>query len=159
MKSEQARFDPVWLWATWFGCGHVPKGPGTAGSVGALLIAIPLALLGLPPWGFLLLSLILLYPSILAASDVAQRCGKKDPQIIVIDEVLGQWITLAGATVLNWHSFLLALGLFRLFDIYKPPPIRRLERIPGGAGIVFDDVLAGVYGAMVLAAAGRFGLY
>ena len=159
MKSDPSRFDLVWLWATWFGCGHVPKGPGTAGSVGALLIAIPLAALGLPPWGFLLLAVVLLYPSILAAGKVAQRCGKKDPQIVVIDEVLGQWITLAGATVLNWQSFLLALGLFRLFDIYKPPPIRRLERISGGAGIVFDDVLAGIYGGLVLAAAGRFGLY
>jgi phosphatidylglycerophosphatase A len=151
--------DPAWLFATWFGCGHFPKGPGTAGSLGALLVALPLVYAGLPPWGFLLLSLVLLYPGIAASSSVAIRSGLKDPQIVVIDEVLGQWITLAGASVLNWKSFLLAFALFRFFDILKPPPIRRLERIPGGAGIVLDDVLAGVYGAIVLAVAGRFGLY
>jgi phosphatidylglycerophosphatase A len=127
--------------------------------LGALLVALPLVYAGLPPWGFLLLSLVLLYPGIAASSSVAIRSGLKDPQIVVIDEVLGQWITLAGASVLNWKSFLLAFVLFRLFDILKPPPIRRLERIPGGAGIVLDDVLAGVYGAIVLAVAGRFGFY
>ena len=147
------------LIATWFYCGYAPKGPGTAGSVGALLVAIPLAALGLPPWGFLPLSLVLLYPAIAAAGDVARRCARKDPQIVVIDEVLGQWITLAGASTLNWRSFLGALIFFRIFDIFKPPPIRRLEQIPGGAGIVLDDVLAGVYGALALAAAGRIGLY
>jgi phosphatidylglycerophosphatase A len=151
--------DPAWLFATWFGCGHFPKGPGTAGSLGALLVALPLVYAGLPSWGFLLLSLVLLYPGIAASSSVAIRSGLKDPQIVVIDEVLGQWITLAGASVLNWKSFLLAFVLFRLFDILKPPPIRRLERIPGGAGIVLDDILAGVYGAIVLAIAGRFGFY
>jgi phosphatidylglycerophosphatase A len=151
--------DPAWLFATWFGCGHFPKGPGTAGSLGALLVALPLVYAGLPSWGFLLLSLVLLYPGIAASSSVAIRSGLKDPQIVVIDEVLGQWITLAGAAVLNWKSFLLAFVLFRLFDILKPPPIRRLERIPGGAGIVLDDFLAGVYGAIVLAVAGRFGFY
>jgi phosphatidylglycerophosphatase A len=151
--------DPAWLFATWFGCGHFPKGPGTAGSLGALLVALPLVYAGLPSWGFLLLSLVLLYPGIAASSSVAIRSGLKDPQIVVIDEVLGQWITLAGAAVLNWKSFVLAFVLFRLFDILKPPPIRRLERIPGGAGIVLDDVLAGVYGAIVLAVAGRFGFY
>lgn len=159
MRTDPGWFDPSWLLATWFGCGLFPKGPGTAGSIGALLVAVPLVALGVRPWGFLALSLLLLYPAIIAASSVAVRCGTKDPQIVVVDEVLGQWITLAGATALNWKSFLIALALFRLFDIFKPPPIRRLERIPGGAGIVFDDVLAGVYGAIVLAAAGRFGFY
>ena len=159
MKTDPAPWDWTGLFATWFGCGHVPKGPGTAGSIGALLVALPLAAMGLPPWGFLVLAMLLLYPAIAASDSVAVRSAQKDPQIVVIDEVLGQWITLAGASVLNWRSFVLALVLFRLFDIFKPPPIRRLERIPGGAGIVLDDVLAGVYGALVMAVAGRFGLY
>ena len=151
--------DPASLFATWFGCGHFPKGPGTAGSLGALVVALPLVYIGLPPLGFLVLSLALLYPAIAAASSVAVRSGVKDPQIVVVDEVLGQWITLAGASALNWKSFLLAFALFRFFDILKPPPIRRLERIPGGTGIILDDVLAGVYGAIGLAIAGRFGFY
>ncbi len=78
---------------------------------------------------------------------------------MVVDEVVGQWMTLAGATALNWKSWLLALALFRLFDIWKPPPVRQLERLPGGLGIVADDAMAGVYGALVLFAAGWFNLY
>ena len=75
------------------------------------------------------------------------------------DEVIGQWISLAGARRFNWESCLAAFLLFRLFDIWKPPPVRQLERLPGGLGIVADDAMAGVYGALVLFAAGWFNLY
>ena len=85
--------------------------------------------------------------------------GKEDPSIVVVDEVIGQWITLAGATTLNWKSGLAAFALFRLFDIWKPVPVRQMERFPGGYGIVADDVMAGIYGALVLFAAGCFNLY
>ena len=78
---------------------------------------------------------------------------------MVVDEVLGQWITLAGARVYNWESYLLALALFRLFDISKPPPVRQLESLPGGLGINADDAMAGIYAALVLFAAGCFNLY
>ena len=93
---------------------------------------------------------LLLYPAIISAGTVATASGRKDPQFVVIDEVLGQWLTLAGAARFNLLTFALAFGLFRLFDIWKPPPIRRIERIPGGAGIVLDDIMAGVYAAVVL---------
>ena len=89
----------------------------------------------------------------------ARQSKLKDPQIVVVDEVLGQWITLAGATSLNWKSWLAAFVLFRLFDIWKPPPIRRLEALHSGTGIVADDVMAGLYGALVLFVAGCFNLY
>jgi len=78
---------------------------------------------------------------------------------VVIDEVLGQWLTLAGAAALNWKSWLAAFLLFRLFDIWKPFPVRQLEALPGGWGIVADDLMAGLYGALVLFAAGCFNLY
>jgi len=78
---------------------------------------------------------------------------------VVVDEVVGQWITLAGAFTLNWKSWLAAFVLFRLFDVWKPFPVRRLERLPGGVGIVADDAMAGVYSALVLFAAGWFNLY
>jgi phosphatidylglycerophosphatase A len=78
---------------------------------------------------------------------------------VVIDEVLGQWLTLAGAKVLNWKSYLAAFLLFRLLDIWKPPPVRQLEGLPGGFGVVADDLAAAVYGALVLYAAGCFNLY
>ncbi len=78
----------------------------------------------------------------------------------MVDEVSGQWIALAGARRYNWKSYLAAFALFRLFDIWKPPPVRQLEALPGGSGINADDVMAGVYAALVLFA-GRmaFNLY
>ncbi len=146
--------------ATWFGCGYFPWGPGTAGSVAALAIAYALAVLAhWRPINFALLSLAVLPIGIWSAGITARELKKKDPGIVVVDEVLGQWITLVGATTFNWKSWLAALCLFRLFDIWKPQPARRLEALPSGLGIVADDVMAGVYGALVLFAAGCFNLY
>lgn len=76
-----------------------------------------------------------------------------------MDEVIGQWVTLAGAATLNWKSWLAAFVLFRVLDIWKPAPVRQLEKLPGGYGIIADDVMAGVYGALLLFAAGHFNLY
>jgi len=136
--------------ATFFGCGLSPVAPGTVGSLGAILIAWPLSLLGFGRLHFLVLALVLLYPAIRAAGIVATSSGRKDPQTVVIDEVLGQWLTLAGALRFDLLTFAIAFVLFRLFDIWKPPPIRLIERIPGGAGIVLDDMMAGAYAAVVL---------
>lgn len=146
--------------ATWFGCGLAPKAPGTAGAVGALIVAWPLAFrFGWPPLWFGALALAILWPAIRSATAVSVGMGLKDPQIVVVDEVVGQWLTLAGATRLNALSFLFALILFRTFDIWKPPPIRRIEQLKAGTGIVLDDAMAGVYGAVILYVLGRFGLY
>ena len=76
-----------------------------------------------------------------------------------MDEVLGQWLTLAGARSLGWPALLAAFLLFRLFDVWKPYPVRRLEALPGGTGIVADDLAAGFYAALVLFIAGCFNLY
>ena len=70
---------------------------------------------------------------------------------MVVDEVLGVWITLAGVREYNWKSYLAALALFRLFDIWKPPPVRQMEALPGGWGINLDDCVAGIYAALALA--------
>ena len=148
------------LLATWFYAGYSPKAPGTAGSVAAVAIAWLLNhYAGFGPLSFGVLGLLTLAPAIWAAGVTARESGLKDPQIVVIDEVVGQWITLAGAARLNWLSWILALLLFRAFDIWKPPPVRQLERVKGGAGIVLDDAMAGIYGALVLFAAGWFNLY
>jgi phosphatidylglycerophosphatase A len=148
-----------WL-ATWFGCGYAPVAPGSAASACALGLAVLLVkFCGWRPWHFAALALALLAPAVWAAHRKALRTGQKDPRVIVIDEVLGQWVTLAGAAALNWKSWLAAFLLFRLFDILKPFPIRRLEGLPGGFGIVADDLAAGIYGALVLFAAGCFNLY
>jgi phosphatidylglycerophosphatase A len=146
--------------ATWFGCGYFPLGPGTAGSLAALAIAYVLAQWAhWRPFYFALLALALLPIGIWSAGVTAREVKKKDPSIVVVDEVLGQWITLAGASTFNWKSWLAAFCLFRLFDIWKPPPVRRLEALPSGMGIVADDVMAGVYGALVLFLMGCFNLY
>jgi phosphatidylglycerophosphatase A len=146
--------------STWFGCGYAPKAPGTAGSLAAVILAwVLVRFAGMPAIGFGILAILLAGPAIWAADVTAKRMASKDPQLVVVDEVVGQWLTLAGATALNWKSWLAAFVLFRAFDIWKPPPVRRLERLPGGLGIVADDAMAGVYGALVLFAAGWFNLY
>ncbi len=144
---------------TFFYLGYAPKGPGTVGSLGALAIAWALhAYLGISGAWIGLFGMLLIAPAIWAAGRMAQDTGSKDPQIVVIDEVVGQWMTLAGALTLNWKSWLGAFLLFRAFDIWKPPPVRQLERVAGGAGIVLDDVMAGIYAALVLYCAGWFNL-
>jgi phosphatidylglycerophosphatase A len=79
-----------------------------------------------------------------AATQVARAAGLKDPQFVVIDEVAGQLVALI-AVPLAWKTFLAGLILFRVFDILKPPPVRWLERLPEGTGIVVDDLGAGLY--------------
>jgi phosphatidylglycerophosphatase A len=146
--------------ATWFGCGYSPFAPGTAGSAAAIAIAILLerfARFGRVE--FALLAAALFLPAVWAANQTARAAKLKDPSIVVVDEVIGQWISLAGARTFNWKSFLAAFVLFRLFDIWKPPPVRQLEALPGGWGINADDAMAGVLAALVLFLAGWFNLY
>jgi phosphatidylglycerophosphatase A len=146
--------------ATWFGCGYWPWGPGTVGSLAAIAIAwIAVHFGGFGPSWFLLWAVLLTPAGEWAATVVEKEAHIKDPSIVVVDEVAGQWLTLAGAVTLNWKSWALALVLFRVFDIWKPWPVRRLERLPAGAGIMADDIMAGLYGALVLFVAGCFNLY
>jgi phosphatidylglycerophosphatase A len=133
--------------ATFFGAGYGKPGPGTWGSVAALLLWAAFAFtlhpstLALALLAGIALSLLAGIP---AATIVARTSGRKDPQIVVIDEVAGQWITLLGCPFDLCHA-LICLVLFRLFDMTKPPPVRQLESLPEGWGIVFDDVAAGLY--------------
>jgi len=155
----RGRWDAAWLIATWFGCGLSQVAPGTVGSLGALVIAIPLNLAyGFGPLAFLLMAALLAIPGVWAAGVIAKREGLEDPGLVVVDEVIGQWITLAGAPVLNWKTWLLGFALFRIFDIWKPAPARQSEHLPGGWGIVADDAIAGVYGALVIFIIGRLHL-
>jgi phosphatidylglycerophosphatase A len=92
-----------------------------------------------------------------AATHVARAYGTKDPQFVVIDEAAGQLIALI-AIPLSWKTFLASLILFRAFDILKPPPVRQLERLPAGTGIVLDDVAAGLYALACMHLLMHFGL-
>ena len=105
-----------------------------------------------------MLAALLFLPAVWAAGLTARTLQKKDPGLVVVDEVIGQWIALAGARTLTWETYLAAFVLFRLFDIWKPPPVRQLEALPGGWGINADDVMAGIYAALVLRLAGQFGI-
>lgn len=142
--------------AVWFGCGHVPVAPGLAGTLGA----IPLYLLLRPrgPAVIAAVALVLTVVGIWAAEHVARRLGGKDPQIIVIDEVAGVFVTWIAAPA-SLAGLLVGVILFRVFDQTKPWPARLAERrLPGGWGIVLDDVAAGLWGAAILLILRRVGL-
>jgi phosphatidylglycerophosphatase A len=154
------------LIATWFYCGYTPKAPGTAGSLAAAAIAMLLARgFGWSGWQIALLGALLCPLGIWASTVLSRELNLKDPQIIVVDEVVGQWIAFAGITLhdraahVSWIGGIAAFALFRLFDIWKPWPVHQAEQMEGGTGIVMDDVLAGIYAALVLFAAGWFNLY
>jgi phosphatidylglycerophosphatase A len=135
--------------ATFFGAGYGKPGPGTWGSVAAVLLWAITAWIFHPARNTMTLIVLAavglaLVFGIPAATVVERESGRQDPGFVVIDEVIGQWIALLGCP-LDWRYALLALLLFRLFDITKPFPVRRLERLPAGWGIIFDDVAAGLY--------------
>jgi phosphatidylglycerophosphatase A len=132
------------------GCksGYSPIIPGTAGSLAALVPCWLLSLLPLPVSSMFLIAFIVL--SIWASELAENIVGRKDPGCIVIDEFAGMMITLLGIHF-TWQSALAGFIIFRVMDILKPFPIRYLERtIPGGAGIVLDDVAAGVAAHILL---------
>ncbi|MBI2687094.1 MAG: phosphatidylglycerophosphatase A [Acidobacteria bacterium] len=140
--------------ATWFGAGYVPKGPGTAGSLAALICVAAW------PQHITWIAVLAILPGIWAAHVHAAAKQSKDPQEVVVDEVVGQWIALAGATHLHSLTpWLIAFALFRAFDIWKPFPVRQFEKLPGGVGIVMDDVMAGLYAAVVMRLLGWNNLY
>ncbi len=137
--------------ATWFGCGYSPFAPGTAGSLGAIVPAYLLTnYAGWPVWIWPAAAIAITAPAIWAADVTARLAGKKDPGLVVVDEVAGQWLALAPLHNLNWKGALAAFLLFRILDVFKPPPARQFERLPGGTGIVADDLMAGIYAALIL---------
>ena len=153
---------PLWatLVATFFGIGRLRPGPGTWGSAAALALWAGVAYVLAPslrtPVALTLAVLVTLI-GIPAATRVARASAVKDPQFVVIDEVAGQLIALI-AVPLAWKTFLAGLILFRVFDIFKPPPVRQLERLPEGTGIVLDDVAAGIFALVAMHLLLHFGI-
>jgi phosphatidylglycerophosphatase A len=146
--------------ATFFGIGRLRPGPGTWGSAATMLLWAVLADFVPPslraPLAITSAAVVVLI-GIPAATRVARSTGIKDPQFVVIDEVAGQLVALI-AVPLGWKSFLVGFIIFRVFDIWKPPPVRQLEAIPEGAGIVLDDVAAGLYALGIMHLLLHFGL-
>jgi phosphatidylglycerophosphatase A len=153
---------PLWatLVATFFGAGRLKPGPGTWGSV-ATIIVWALASSQIPvashTWATITAAAFVTLIGIPAATIVARAATLKDPQFVVIDEVAGQLVTLVGVP-LAWKTFLAGLILFRVFDMWKPFPIRHLERLPEGTGIVVDDLGAGIYALAIMHLLLHFGL-
>jgi phosphatidylglycerophosphatase A len=138
----------AWTLATFFGAGRMKPGPGTYGSLAALLLWFGAAHLFHPgrlalALATALAALLITLIGIRASTIVERESGREDPGFVVIDEVAGQWIALIAVRP-DWQHAALALVLFRLFDIWKPWPIRRLEALPAGTGIMLDDVAAGL---------------
>lgn len=142
-----------------FGVGYLPLIPGTLGSlagVGIFLLFTQFvpgnALFAL----VLLFTLVVTFAGIWAASRTEELAGRKDPGKVVVDEVAGQMLALLPLTLLTVappaRGVMFSFILFRLFDIFKPYPARRLERLKGGYGIMCDDLVAGVYAAVITAA-------
>lgn len=160
--AQQGCRAPVWssLVATFFGIGRLHPGPGTWGSAATVLLWAALARV-IPASAHTLtvisLAILATVVGIPAATHVSRAAGKKDPQFVVIDEVAGQLIALIAAP-LKWKSLLAGFILFRAFDIIKPPPVRQLEKLPEGTGIVFDDVAAGLYALAVMQLLSHLGL-
>ncbi len=150
----------AWLIATFFGTGFLKPGPGTYGSVAAVLLwfgvnhVFPESVLA-STLHTLLAAIVVTLIGIPASTIVARESGRKDPQIVVIDEVAGQLFALALCPP-DWAHALIAVFLFRAFDILKPPPIRQLERLPTGTGIMLDDVAAGLCALAVFAVIHRW---
>ena len=132
----------AWLVATVGGVGFVPWAPGTAGSAVGLVVAATVGQF-MNPWWYLGLVVALFFSGVAAAQAVERSALRKDPSHVVIDEVVGMLLALFALPV-RAGVFLSAFLCFRGLDIFKPFPIRRLERQPGGWGIMLDDLAAGV---------------
>ena len=168
------------LLATWFGLGHLPKAPGTWGSLGGMALALFMVWANsknhsatspvhadnnfwttglLPTSGEVAITIMIAVIGVIVAGRAARYAQIEDPQWVVIDEVSGQLLTyylFFWLLPLNWKSWLLGFILFRAFDIWKPFPARQLEHLPGGWGIMADDWMAGIYAALVLQVALHF---
>jgi phosphatidylglycerophosphatase A len=160
MPNETPKTRWAWALGTFFGAGLLKPGPGTYGSIAALLLWYAAAHIFQPTFVTLAIAttiaaIAVTLIGIPASTIVAREAGREDPGFVVIDEVAGQLIALI-AVVPDWKHAAISLILFRLFDIWKPWPIRRLEALPEGTGIMLDDVAAGL---LALACAHIIGIW
>jgi phosphatidylglycerophosphatase A len=137
-------------------CGYLgcaPVAPGTFGTLGGVAIAWGLVRAGVEPfWLWCLAAAVVVYFVGRSLGDWSERyAGKKDPGIFVLDEVVGYLVTVLWVAPPSLTMLVIGFFVFRFFDIAKPPPARRMEALGGGDGILLDDVVAGLYGLVVLA--------
>ncbi len=140
------------LIATSLGAGYLPKAPGTWGALAGIILWLPLFI-----WCSAAVTVTVTAIATVAltiagiwASGVSERYWGKDPVIACVDETVGQWLSLLPVVMCPWWEIAVSLALFRFFDIFKPLGIRRTEKLPGGLGMMADDLLAGLYSAIIL---------
>ena len=151
IEIRSKRIDFVALAIATCGVGYLPLAPGTFGSI--VGVGIFWLLVRANPLVIVVAILAVTFAGIWAGSRVEQVSGRKDPGKVVVDEVAGQMIALFPLTLFaRWSTgaVILSFILFRFFDIVKPYPANRLQDLEGGMGIMFDDLVAGVYGAVVV---------
>jgi phosphatidylglycerophosphatase A len=140
---------------TGFYSGYSPVAPGTAGTLVAMAIYILINFLfeGIDPeifqLGYFVFVMAAIFPSVRLGDYAEKNCKVKDPQHVVIDEIIGYWISLLFVPF-SISAALLAFVLFRIFDIVKPFPANQLQSLSGGLGIVIDDVIAGFYACVLM---------
>jgi phosphatidylglycerophosphatase A len=138
--------------ATAFGAGYSPIAPGTAGSLIGLALFWPLHMAA--PWVQVVATVAVYFAGVAASTRLARNLGRKDPGAAVVDEVVGMWVSLLFLPFTPLTA-LAAFLLFRALDVFKPWPARQFESLPGGWGIMTDDVMAGIYANLLLYAALR----
>lgn len=146
------------LVATAFGAGYAPRAPGTCGTAVAVPLAWALSSLSILQFGLVVAGVTLL--GIACAQRADRAWGTEDNQRIVIDEVAGYLVTVLPVDRSSWAPLAVGFVVFRALDIVKPPPIRWLdEHLPGGWGVVLDDVAAGVMGAGAMLLLDHLGVF
>lgn len=156
-KRESGALDRVAVAvATGLGVGYAPVAPGTFGT--ALAVPIAWSVAALPQWGYLALCAGVTLFAVWAAGRAERVFGEHDAGRIVIDEVAGFLCAMVPVSRADWRMLAAGFVLFRVADIAKPPPARWIDRrVAGGAGVVLDDVVAGVWAAVALWALARSG--
>jgi phosphatidylglycerophosphatase A len=152
--ASSFRLDAATMLASWFGVGYAPVAPGTWGSLAALPFAWGIAALA-GSWALVPAAALLFLAGWAASNRVVAASQDSDPQTIVVDEVVGQWLTLAVVPP-SLAAYALGFLLFRAADILKPWPASWADRrVTGGLGVMLDDALAAIYAAALLWAAVR----
>lgn len=144
--------------ATSFGAGFLPVAPGTWGALVGIVIWLPfyIWLPGAPAWIASVVAIVFFAVAGTWASGVSEKYWGKDPVVACVDETVGQLISLlplcGGLHEAPWWLIIVSFALFRLFDIFKPLGIRKMELLPGGWGMMADDILAAIYAACLVEA-------
>ncbi len=152
IRGDKSKTDYLALAIATCGVGSLPLMPGTFGSLVGVAIFLALSKVAIGNVLLLVAIIVAIFAGIWAGTRTEELSGRKDPGKIVVDEVAGQLIALLPLAFVKWSMITVTISfiLFRLFDIFKPYPANRLQELEGGMGVMFDDLVAGVYAALIV---------